>query len=276
MLNWCCLVVLPDFLTVVEMEKLKAEASAQTDQAALNVKNKETTAVPTDPESPEVIDVSAGEDKSSVSVDDVKNKETTAVPTDPESPDVIDVSAGEDANSKSKDDAKGSTVNNGIMSKEDSQTTAVLTDPVSPDVIDVSGGKDPNSQSIYDTKESTVSNGIVSKEDTTLTIKEKTTKKRKRFTPAPDDTGATTMPKVIIDASTNKPIDVKTGATEPKTGSKDSDILFVDAAIASAESKMMSSTKPTPLVKAARPHIHSPQSKYFREWNMGERETEAL
>ena len=220
----------PDFLTVVEMEKLKAEADAQTDQAALNVKNKETTAVPTDSESPDVIDVSAGEDTNSKSVDDVKNKETTSVPTDPKSPDVIDISVGEDTNSKSIDD----------------------------------------------TKESTVSNGIVSKEDTTLTINEKTTKKRKRFTPAPDDTGPTTMPRVLIDASTVKTNYEKTGATDPKTGSKDSDVLFVHAAIASAESKMMSSTKPTPLVKAARPHIHSPQSKYFREWNMGERETEAL
>ena len=291
------------------MEKLKAEADALADQAALNVKNKETTAVPTDPKSPDVIDVSAGEDKNSISVDAVNNKETTAVPTDTESPDVIDVSAGEDKNSVSLDtknkestavptdpespdgidvsagedkisvsvdDAKESTVNNGIVSKEDSETTAVLTTPESPDAIDVSAGKDTNSKSVDDAKKSTVNSGIVSKEDTTLTIKEKTTKKRKRFTPAPDDTGPTTMPKVLIDASTNKPIDEKAGAIEPKTGSKDSDVLFVDAAIASAEANMMSSTKPTPLVKAARPHIHSPQSKYFREWNMGERETEAL
>ena len=276
MLNWWLPGCNPDFLTVVEMEKLKAEADAQTDQAALNVKNKETTAVPIDPKSPDVIDVSAGEDTNSKSVDDVNNKETTSVPTDSYSPDVIDVSAGDDTNSKSVEDAKESTVNNGIVSKEDSQTTAVLTDPESPDVIEVSAGKDTNSKSVDDAKESTVNNGVVSKEDTTITIKEKTTKKRKRFTPAPDDTGATTMPKVLIDASTVKTNDEKTGATETETGSKDSDVLFVDAAIASAESKMMSSTKPTPLVKAARPHIHSPQSKYFREWNMGDRETEAL
>ena len=221
------------------MEKLKAEADAQMGQAALNLNNKETTAVPPDPISPDVIDVSAGEDTNSKPVDgaqtdqaalNVKNKETTAVPTDPESPAVIDVSAGEDTKSVSIEDSKGTTVNN----------------------------------------------GLVPKEDTTLTIKEKTTKKRKRFTPATDDTGPTTKPKVLIDASTVKTNYEKTGAREPKTGSKDSDVLFVDAAIASAESKMMSSTKPTPLVKAARPHIHSPQSKYFREWNMGERETEAL
>ena len=270
------------------MEKMKAEADAQTDQAALNVKNKETTAVPTDPESPDVIDVSAGEDTNLKSIDDAKestenngiaskeDSETTAVVTDPESPDVTDVSAGEDTKSVSIEDSKGTTVNNGIVSKEDSETTAVLTDPESPDVTDVSAGEDTKSKSVEDSKGTTVNNGIVSKEDTTLTIKEKTTKKRKRFTPAPDDTGPTTMPKVLIDASTVKTNDEKTGATEPETGSKDSDVLFVDAAIASAESKMMSSTKPTPLVKAARPHIHSPQSKYFREWNMGERETEAL